>query len=86
MITRISSGQLGLREFAVDLPEAPPQQQHGRAFGGVQRRLHLLEHRRDAGDQRRLDWLVPLGTVGMCSLSGAITTRRLARANPAELF
>ncbi|XZG69495.1 ABC transporter permease DevC [Chitinibacteraceae bacterium HSL-7] len=29
---------------------------------------------------------VLLGTVAMCALSGAIATRRLARANPAELF
>lgn len=29
---------------------------------------------------------VLLGTVAMCTLSGAIATRRLARANPAELF
>lgn len=29
---------------------------------------------------------VLLGTVVMCSLSGAFATRRLARANPAELF
>jgi putative ABC transport system permease protein len=27
-----------------------------------------------------------LGTLSMCALSGAIATRRLARANPAELF
>jgi putative ABC transport system permease protein len=30
--------------------------------------------------------LVLLGTVAMCTLAGAIATRRLARANPAELF
>ena len=30
--------------------------------------------------------LVFLGTLAMCALSGAIATRRLARANPAELF
>jgi putative ABC transport system permease protein len=30
--------------------------------------------------------LVLLGTVAMCSLSGAIATRRLARADPADLF
>lgn len=29
---------------------------------------------------------VLLGTVAMCSVSGALATRRLARANPAELF
>lgn len=29
---------------------------------------------------------VLLGTMAMCALSGAIATRRLARANPAELF
>ena len=26
------------------------------------------------------------GTITMCTLSGAIATRRLARANPADLF
>ncbi len=26
------------------------------------------------------------GTVAMCALSGAIATRKLARANPADLF
>ncbi|HEV2559235.1 MAG TPA: ABC transporter permease DevC [Microvirga sp.] len=30
--------------------------------------------------------LVLLGTIGMCALSGAIATRKLARANPADLF
>ena len=30
--------------------------------------------------------LVLIGTIGMCTLSGAIATRRLARADPAELF
>ncbi|WP_298835091.1 ABC transporter permease DevC [uncultured Piscinibacter sp.] len=30
--------------------------------------------------------VVLLGTVAMCTLSGAIATRRLTRANPAELF
>ena len=30
--------------------------------------------------------LVLLGTLAMCALSGAIATRRLARANPADLF
>ncbi len=29
---------------------------------------------------------VLLGTIAMCSLSGAIATRRLAKANPADLF
>jgi putative ABC transport system permease protein len=29
---------------------------------------------------------VLLGTIGMCTLSGAIATRRLARADPADLF
>jgi putative ABC transport system permease protein len=29
---------------------------------------------------------VLLGTIAMCSLSGALATRRLAKANPAELF
>lgn len=29
---------------------------------------------------------VLLGTVAMCALSGAVATRRLARANPADLF
>jgi putative ABC transport system permease protein len=29
---------------------------------------------------------VLLGTVLMCTLAGALATRRLARANPAELF
>lgn len=30
--------------------------------------------------------IVLLGTIAMCSLSGAIATRRLARANPADLY
>jgi putative ABC transport system permease protein len=30
--------------------------------------------------------LVLVGTIGMCALSGAIATRKLARANPADLF
>jgi putative ABC transport system permease protein len=30
--------------------------------------------------------LVLLGTIAMCALSGAVATRRLARANPADLF
>jgi putative ABC transport system permease protein len=30
--------------------------------------------------------VVLLGTIAMCSLSGILATRRLARANPAELF
>jgi putative ABC transport system permease protein len=30
--------------------------------------------------------LVLLGTVAMCALSGALATRKLARANPADLF
>lgn len=30
--------------------------------------------------------LVLLGTIAMCTLSGAIATRRLARANPADLY
>ena len=30
--------------------------------------------------------LVLLGTLAMCALSGAVATRRLARANPADLF
>jgi putative ABC transport system permease protein len=30
--------------------------------------------------------VVFLGTVAMCVLSGAIATRKLARANPADLF
>ena len=30
--------------------------------------------------------VVLLGTVAMCALSGALATRRLARANPADLF
>jgi putative ABC transport system permease protein len=30
--------------------------------------------------------LVLVGTIAMCTLSGAITTRKLARANPADLF
>jgi len=30
--------------------------------------------------------LVLIGTLGMCALSGAIATRKLARANPADLF
>ena len=30
--------------------------------------------------------LVLLGTIAMCSLSGALATRRLAKANPADLF
>jgi putative ABC transport system permease protein len=29
---------------------------------------------------------VLLGTIAMCTLSGALAARRLARANPAELF
>jgi putative ABC transport system permease protein len=29
---------------------------------------------------------VLVGTLGMCALSGAIATRKLARANPADLF
>ncbi len=31
-------------------------------------------------------FLVLLGTLAMCAVSGAVATRRLARANPAELF
>jgi putative ABC transport system permease protein len=31
-------------------------------------------------------FFVLFGTIGMCSLSGAVATRRLARANPADLF
>jgi putative ABC transport system permease protein len=31
-------------------------------------------------------FLVFLGTLAMCAVSGAVATRRLARANPAELF
>lgn len=30
--------------------------------------------------------LVLLGTIAMCALSGAVATRKLARANPADLF
>jgi putative ABC transport system permease protein len=30
--------------------------------------------------------LVLLGTIAMCALSGALATRKLARANPADLF
>ena len=29
---------------------------------------------------------VLLGSVVMCTLSGAVATRKLARANPADLF
>jgi putative ABC transport system permease protein len=29
---------------------------------------------------------VLIGVLGMCLLSGAIATRKLARANPADLF
>ena len=35
----------------------------------------------------RQGWIIVLlGTIGMCALSGAIATRKLARANPADLF
>ena len=30
--------------------------------------------------------LVLMGTLAMCTLSGAIATRRLERADPADLF
>jgi putative ABC transport system permease protein len=30
--------------------------------------------------------MVLLGTIAMCVISGAIATRKLARANPADLF
>jgi putative ABC transport system permease protein len=31
-------------------------------------------------------FLMLIGTAAMCALSGAIATRRLARADPADLF
>jgi putative ABC transport system permease protein len=30
--------------------------------------------------------IVFVGTIFMCALSGAVATRKLARANPADLF